>query len=101
MIRAIDGTMIFHAVRPGRSPERGCDYQRQTARVLAFIHPDGIDLHPSQQIGQQQKKTPDRQSGAQRCKNNIHDASSLNVDIGDPADHDETRHIQRNDSQQR
>lgn len=35
MIRAIDGTMIFHAVRPGRSPERGYDYQRQTARELS------------------------------------------------------------------
>lgn len=37
MIRAIDGTMIFHAVRPGRLPERGDDYQVMTAREMPTI----------------------------------------------------------------
>ena len=37
MIRAIDGTLIFHAVRPGRLPERGDDYQVRTARELPTI----------------------------------------------------------------
>lgn len=39
MIKAVDGTMIFHAVRPGRLPERdhGDYYQRQTMRELPTI----------------------------------------------------------------
>ena len=34
MIRTIDGTLIFHATRPGCLPERGDDYQSRTAREL-------------------------------------------------------------------
>ena len=37
MIRAIDGTMIFHAIRPGTLPERGDDYQSRTARELPTV----------------------------------------------------------------
>lgn len=37
MIRAIDGTLIFHAITPGRLPERKSDYQVKTARELPTI----------------------------------------------------------------
>ena len=34
MIKGIDGTVIFHATRPGCLPERGDNYKHQTAREL-------------------------------------------------------------------
>lgn len=37
MMRAIDGTMIFHAVQPGGLPERSDDYRRRTAREMPTI----------------------------------------------------------------
>ena len=37
MMRAIDGTTIFHAMKPGRLPERRCEYRCQTARELSTV----------------------------------------------------------------
>lgn len=37
MIRAIDGTAIFHAIRPGGLPEHGSYYQSRTARELPTV----------------------------------------------------------------